>query len=175
MQYLKSLLCLTFSVFVCNLFAATASFDPRQGTDAAGNALVVWGDVDTLTLASTVQAAYKPFAGSWGAPLVISNASAQASDPRMAMNAGGDAVAVWIETAPSNLSHLYAAIRPAAGPWTTPVLICNISDDVRKDFEVSINSTGVIYVTYSSFVTSQLYTNIGSVGGSWGTPQQISN
>src|SRR6516165_3765430 len=69
--------------------------DPRVGLDASGDAVAVWLCLEGR---KAVQAAVRPAAtGAWSAPrnVVRFSAGDHASHPALAVDAGGDAVAVW--------------------------------------------------------------------------------
>ncbi len=68
---------------------------PRIGVDAVGNAVATWHDLTPL--AEHLYAATLPFgAGAWAAPVDVSGAPATAPVSKIAVNASGIAVAVWV-------------------------------------------------------------------------------
>lgn len=77
---------------------------PSAAFDASGNATLVWErrnipnpEEDSLFLPSQseVSTLVRPASGPFGHPRVVSNRSQDASFPRLAVNARGDAVATW--------------------------------------------------------------------------------
>jgi hypothetical protein len=69
------------------------SMSPDVASDAQGDAVAVWLQFDGAN--ARVQAAYRPAEGSFGAPQTLSAAGYEAREPRVAMNAAGEAVIVW--------------------------------------------------------------------------------
>jgi hypothetical protein len=86
---------------------------PHALIDAAGNAAVVW-QAGTFV----VRVAFRPAGGDWGAPQPISTGGS-AEDSEAAMDAAGNAVAVWRRWDGSSYIA-QAAIRPAGGVFGSP-------------------------------------------------------
>ena len=85
-----------------------------MGIDAAGNAVALWRRHDGSKY--IVQAATRPAGGTWLAPVDLSLAGETAKEPRLAVDAAGDAVAVWTRFDGLDLT-VQAAVRPAGGAW----------------------------------------------------------
>lgn len=85
--------------------------------DAAGNATVVWRGGIGLTW--VIRAASRPAGGDWGATQLLSASGASAEDPQVAMDAAGNAVAVWRRWDGKNYIA-QAAIRPPGGVFGSP-------------------------------------------------------
>ena len=91
---------------------------PQLAVDAQGDATAVWqrfNGTDTI-----VQAAARPASGTWQTPVDVSAPGGDADEPRVAVNAHGDAVAVWRRSNGTN-TIVQGAIRPAGGAWHAPV------------------------------------------------------
>jgi hypothetical protein len=69
------------------------AMSPDVASDAQGDAVAVWLQFDGANF--RVQAAYRPAEGSFGAPQTLSVAGYEAREPRVAMNAAGEAAIVW--------------------------------------------------------------------------------
>ena len=98
---------------------------PQLGIDAQGNVTAIWKvshvDVESSTLP----------AGSdvWPRPVVISGPSESAGRVTLAVNASGDAIAVW-----NSFGEVVAAMRPAdAATWGPPVVVSGVAEVVRGD------------------------------------------
>jgi hypothetical protein len=93
--------------------------DPRVAVDAQGNAVAVWyGDNgDNLIVQGAVRAA----GGAWQAPVDLSAAGHNASFPQVAVDAQGNAVAVWNQYDGANRLIVQGAVRPAGGVWQAPI------------------------------------------------------
>jgi len=89
-----------------------SAFEPRIATDPNGNAVAVWTRSDGTNL--RIQGAYRPAGGSFGAVQTLSAAGSSASQPRVSMDALGNAVAIWARTDPSvSKDRIQVALRPA--------------------------------------------------------------
>ena len=102
--------------------AGPAEF-PRVALSASGEAVVVWNQtVDTgTTKITSVWANLQPAQGDWGeaAPIETSDAGS-AGAPRVAIDAAGNAVAMWIQalgTEPTARTEVWTARRDATKPW----------------------------------------------------------
>jgi Ca2+-binding RTX toxin-like protein len=115
---------------------------PRLVMDAAGDGFAGWirsnGDW------AVAQVAYRPAAGSWGAPENLSNRSGDASGLDLAITADGDAIATWQQGSPS--SNLWSSSRPAgANHWRgrVPVTQNWAGLDARVAVDEQGNATAV--------------------------------
>ena len=100
------------------------SWFPQVARDQAENAVAVWQSADGTTN-SIVQAAVRPASGVWQAPEDLSAAGEYAGDAHVALDAAGNAVAVWTRFDGEN-SNIQAALRPASGG------LANTSGPVRR-------------------------------------------
>lgn len=101
-----------------SLFGAQVAVDP------AGNAVAVWGKVIGADI--IVQAATLPFGGSWSAPVDISPVGAASFDQQVAVDASGNAIAIWDRTIVDTV--IQAAMLPFGGSWTLPIDISTAGD-----------------------------------------------
>ncbi len=86
-----------------------AGTEPDVATDPAGGATATWAATPGIASASLTAA------GFWGAAVPVSRSS---GDARIAIDAQGNALAVWSSTIPSGYMALKAAFRPAgATSW----------------------------------------------------------
>jgi len=96
----------------------TAS-QPSVAFDASGNAIAVWTRDAGADI--RVQAAFRPAAGPWAAPVTLSAAGQDALDPQISFDSAGKALAVWYRYDQPNLPNqsavVQASIRPAAGSF----------------------------------------------------------
>jgi hypothetical protein len=77
--------------------AGTNADDLQVATDAAGDAIAVWLQLDPTTNVTRVTEARRPAGGFFGTPAYVSDATFDAANPYVAMNASGKAVATWDE------------------------------------------------------------------------------
>jgi len=105
--------------------AGTAFVDGQDlALDAQGNAVAVWTSYEAWRVTQT---ATRPVGGSWSAPLTFSVPGEEGGwQPRVAVGANGDAVAVWssIRDETGDFRQIVmAATRDSGGAWSTPVAL----------------------------------------------------
>ncbi len=143
---------------------------PRIAVDGEGGATVVWeryGGANRLL----IQATYRPPGGSWQAPVDIGEVTTMvAPEPWVAVDAAGDATAVW-----KNREVIESAYRPAGGSWQAPA---PISDPETESFtpQAAVNAQGdatAVWMHFdgSDYVVQSAYR---PTGGSWGAPTLVS-
>jgi hypothetical protein len=119
--------------------------------DAQGNAVAVWAYYQVIPppiggAAHIIQASTRPAGGDWSAPENISGFrdGQSATDPRVAINARGDAAVVWRRAASTFDSTLvtFVTTRPAGGNWSTPDDISKADDGDAFEPQVAIDAAG---------------------------------
>jgi hypothetical protein len=94
------------------VIARGISGNAAMAMNASGRALVAWADQQT----ETIRIASRSPGGNWTRPTTLSSPHHDALNPRVALNAAGTAVVVWMGTpAARSPFSLEAAIRPAGG------------------------------------------------------------
>jgi hypothetical protein len=86
---------------------------------AGSNIVAVWERSDGMNLIAQA-ADLDPRAGTWAVPTSLSVSGRDADSPRVAVDARGDAVAVWASVSLSGWT-IEAAYRPAGGTWESAV------------------------------------------------------
>ena len=120
-----------------------------------------------------VQASTKAAGGAWEPPVDLSSPGEDSLEPRMAMNAAGHAVAVWVRF--GSQPTVQAASRSPQGNWGEPVDISVPDYGGPSDLDVAIDPAGnaVVVWTRLNYDKSSSYV-IEAVtkqaGGQW-TPQ----
>lgn len=84
----------------------------RVAVDPAGDAVVVWA-VETIFEFNEVWAAYKPAGGGWEAAIELRMPENPASAPDVAIDAHGDAMAVWV----GRSFTIQGEYKPAGSDW----------------------------------------------------------
>jgi PKD domain len=106
---------------------------PSLAVNVAGDAVAVWTMAEPT--GRVVQASYRPApSGVWSTPVDLSSAGAEL-DPAVAIDAAGDAIAVWSRGA------VESAFRPAGGPWGGPVAVSPTLAG-RSDPRVALDAAG---------------------------------
>jgi PASTA domain len=152
--------------------AGQDAFAPQVALDPAGNEVAVWALVDGGRYA--VQAAARPAGGRWGAPQDLSAAGENADDPQVALNPGGDAVAVWRHWRDSSAT-VQAAVRPARGKWGVPQDL-SVAGVVASGPDIALDSAGNAVAVWGRYNGNDfiLQAAVRPAGGAWGAPQDLS-
>ena len=145
------------------------SYSPQIGLDPSGEAIAVWELYNGSN--AIAQASVRPQAGgAWQTPVDLSETNHEAYAPQIAVNAKGEAIAVW---AFDNGSHAIAqaSVRPqAGGAWQTPVDISETASYASEP-QVALNDEGEAVATWDLWSTEELVqVSVRSAGGSWQTP-----
>jgi hypothetical protein len=100
-----------------SLSAAGADAESASlGMDAAGEAIAVWKRPNATN--HLIQESQRPAGGSWSAPVDISPAGQNALQPRLAVDAKGDAAVIWDHYTGVNVTQV--TTRLAGGSWSVP-------------------------------------------------------
>lgn len=116
---------------------------PRAAIDQVGNAAIVW--VHDIGRDRVVQATYRRGpAGTWPEPNDISEASLEVRNHEIALDAAGNAIAVWAERV-QQVFDAYAVRRSAAtGVWGAPVRLSSVEWRASSGPDLSLAPTGRI-------------------------------
>jgi hypothetical protein len=166
-----------------NLSAAGhTAVSPQVAVDPQGNAVVVWQRFKSRNVIA-VQGAVRAVGGSWQAPVELSASDHNSSvHPQVAVDASGDAVAVWKDDGASSFIAKGAA-RLAGGAWQAPVDISapGRSDPQAAAFgqvfpQVAVDARGNMVAVWDhpTGSTSIVQGAVRAAGGAWQTPVNIS-
>jgi hypothetical protein len=155
--------------------------------DAQGNVVAVWrGGVDGGEV--RVQGAVRPAGGPWQAPVDISKPGLDGSSPpgrtvpgpQLALDAHGNAVAVWQRFNGTSLV-VQAAERPAGGRWRAPadVSVPGAAGEDSGSPDVAIDARGNAIVVWHRFDPVRRLNRVQSAsrpaGGTWQPPVAVSS
>jgi hypothetical protein len=126
--------------------------------DGKGNALAVWTRPDGSNL--RVEAAARPAGGTFAAATALSAAGQDASDPQVAFDKKGNALAVWRRSDGTN-DRIEAGLRPFGGSFGVADIISAAGEDAvfpqiavdskRNALAVWMRSEGSIYRIEAAF------------------------
>jgi hypothetical protein len=151
---------------------------PQLALDAQGNAVVVWQRSDGTSL--VVQAAERAAGGRWSAPVDVSvpgGAGEDAGSPDVAIDAHGNAVAIWHRTqlAP-RLNHVQSAVRPAGGTWQPPVAV-SAPDVDATGARIGVDAQGGAIAVWQHFLrdanTPAAQSAMRRPDGTWQSPEDL--
>jgi hypothetical protein len=117
-----------------------AADGPTVALNGRGDAVAVWARQDPTH--ARVRAAYRPANGAWGAPIDVGLPQAASTpEPQVAIDAVGDAVAVWRQPAPA--PAVWASLRPASsGVWGQAVALSTPGAAAFSDVQVAMDGRG---------------------------------
>jgi len=163
--------------------------EPTLAIDGSGNVIAVWSQNTNQPdpsqsgggpqIPNMWSARFDATAGSWSTPGLIGSADLTGFDgterPRLAVNAGGAAVAAWEETR-SGITSIVAA-RLTSGTWSAPVPLETTNDQQASFPAAAIDVNGNAQVVWVQKIDSTEANNSGytarfdAVAGTWGAAQ----
>jgi hypothetical protein len=133
---------------------------------AGSNTVAVWERYDGQSLIA--QATDRDAkTGTWAVPTSLSQSGRDADSPRVAVDARGDAVAVWASVGLSGWT-VQAAYRPAGGTWGTAVALEPPQQGTAAP-DVVLDSSGRAVAVWASTsgARSRVHAAYGGAGGAW--------
>lgn len=117
-------------------------------------------------------------APTWLSPTKLSAPGQNAERPQVAVDAQGDALAVWQRlNEKSATTTIEASSRPGgSGAWTAPVTVSNSSEEASEP-QVALDSKGdavVVWISHGAEYSVQAATRSG-LTGSWQAPTTLQN
>jgi plastocyanin len=155
------------------LVVGNSAGTPRVALDGAGNTTAVWRYFDGTN--QVIQAATRPAGGAFSGPIPLTTDGADAGSPDVAMDAVGDAIAVWVRSDGSNLI-VHASTSPAGGAFAAPVDLSEPGEDAFTP-EIAMSPQGEATATWvRSNVGGDVIVQVsqGSPGGSFSSPLDLS-
>lgn len=146
---------------------------PQVAMDDGGNAVVVWQQRDG-TIWSIYANRYVPGAG-WGTATLIEAGEGDAYSPRVGMDGGGNAIAVWWQRDGAAWNVFANRYVPGTG-WGTGSPIKTGSEDAW-DVHVAVDELGnavAVWQQWDGMIWS-VFANRYVVGSGWGTETIIEN
>jgi hypothetical protein len=146
--------------------------EAEVGIDKAGDTIAVWVHFDGSN--EIIQAAERPAGGTWGSPVDLSAPGEDAADPRLAVGAAGDAVAVWRRYDGANTRIEAASLTPG-GTWGAPVKL-SAGGENAGFAGVAVDSAGDAAAVWQRFdgVNPIIQASTRSAGGVWQAPVDLS-
>ena len=145
-----------------NVFAA------QLAVGAQGDAVAVWNRASGAR-SFVVQGAVRAANGAWQEPITLSAAGGNPGNPQVAVDAHGNAIAVWSRSSDSSSSVVQSAVRPARQNWQAPVELA--VDAASADVAISPHGNAFA-VWHDSRGIAQ--SAMRSADGSWQAPVDLS-
>ena len=132
------------------LFAvANDALAPSVTVNARGDGVIIWTSSDQTGV--SVQASYRRAGKAWGPPQPLSGTAAGTLSPRAALDARGDAVAVWTQTI-NGFSRVHAASFDHAGrAWSAARVLSKAGADSIPPVQVALDGGGDGVVAWSRY------------------------
>jgi hypothetical protein len=143
--------------------------DPQVAIDANGNALAVWSK-EALPHANIMASRYTAGTG-WGAATLIETDNAgAATHPRIAFDASGNALAVWLQSDGTH-DNVWANRYTVGTGWGTAALVETGMVGDAAGPQIAMDGSGNALAVWTKFDGTNLQTmsNRYSVGPGWGT------
>ena len=151
------------------------AWDPQVAFDSNGNAIVVWAQRANAATSGRSIWANRYIAGSgWGTAELIETDSGGASDPQIASDGNGNAIAVWTQS-DGTYARMWVNRYTAGSGWGTPELIGTGNDGHARFPELAVDNSGnaIAVWTQSDGTRENAYANRYTVGSGWGTAELI--
>jgi hypothetical protein len=147
--------------------------EPQVAADSAGDVVAVWRRSKGANY--VIEAVERPTGGAWSAPLQLSAEGQSAETPQVAVDAAGDAVAVWSRSNGSKYI-VQSATRPAGGVWGPPLDLSAAGADAKGP-QVAVDGAGRFVVVWSRSTgpsTAVIQSATGLPSGAWSGPDELS-
>lgn len=129
---------------------STNTTDYRLAVVGNGDAIAVWAQNDGV--AESIYANRFSLDGnSWGTPLTIESSNLGAREPDVAVDAAGNAYAVWLQNDGVNDSVFVSRYSVSANTWSVPELLETSGDAVATP-RVAVSSQGVGVAVWSQII-----------------------
>jgi hypothetical protein len=139
--------------------AGHEAHEPGVASDPQGDSVAIWRLGEGAE--ATVQAAFRPAGGTWQPAVNLSEPGVESGSPRVAIDAEGEAVAVWTRSnGPGEI--IQSAWKARAGTWHAAV---NLSEGAASSPQVTLNPSGRAIAVWVRAGTIQAAA--GSAGGAW--------
>ncbi|MCI1192805.1 hypothetical protein MOJ79_13240 [Calidifontimicrobium sp. SYSU G02091] len=139
---------------------------PEIAMDASGNAVAVWEQNDG-TFLSIYANRYTAGSG-WGSAQLIESMTGDTYQPRIAMDSGGNAIAVWS----SQYDRIHANRYVAGGGWGTAQ---RLDGAIGGNPDIGMEPSGSAIAVWqgSDINGAGIYARLYSTGSGWSAPQLI--
>lgn len=145
---------------------------PQVAINSSGAAMAVWEVVSGA--ASYIQASYAASPGAWGSPATLSPTTQNAVVPQVAINASGQAVAVWQNSV--NGVTMIQGSTYASGSWSSRPATITSSGYSGTSPQVALNNAGQAVVVWAgnNGTSAAIQSSTVTIGGSWSSPASLS-
>ncbi|GKS69190.1 hypothetical protein W03_11940 [Nitrosomonas sp. PY1] len=162
------------------IFQQTAQFfdNLEVAISANGDAVAVWLETDSDFSINSVWAVhYNATADTWSGPTLLDSGTQNAYEPKVAMDANGNATVVWMQQLESGIDAWAARFQVNSG-WETAVMLENKNSSDGGGFpqsDVAMDNMGNAIVIWSQRIGVQsfIHANRYVIGQGWGSAKSI--
>jgi hypothetical protein len=144
----------------------------QGGRDAAGHIMVIWSSVTAENNCDVWANRYVPGSG-WGAPVQLNYADRVAVQPKLAINAAGDAMAIWQEGDYNSDSYdqLWSRRYTPGSGWEAAQRVDGGSTTSPEDAQIALDELGNAVAVYTS--SGNVMANSHERIAGWGMPSAL--
>jgi hypothetical protein len=152
--------------------------NPQLAIDPSGNVMVIWNQKSSSLISDMWANRYTAGSG-WGTPTLIeAGAGSELGVPRIAMDAAGNAIAVWPQSGASpSTQDIWANRYVSGGSWGTATLIGPTGAGTSFEPEIGVDDIGNAVVTWRQPQVPagifSIWSNRYTVGAGWSGPELI--
>lgn len=152
--------------------SAESATSAALSVGANGAAVAAWTQ-DDGTRSNLWARAFTPLGG-WAAPVLVESSTESASSPALAVDADGNATAVWTQFDGAR-HNLWGSRFTPLGGWNGPTLVETSNSGSASQQVVVVDSNGIATTLWSQFDGAQinLWSNRHVPLTGWGTPEIV--
>jgi Bacterial Ig-like domain len=152
------------------------AYSPDISVDGSGNAMAIWTQIEMVGNQGTSHVwanRYTPSSG-WGAAQPIKTENAKQSYlGRVALDAAGNAIAVWVQENLTTLAiEIWTNNNPLGQNWGTPQALQTVSSQKGFDPRIAVDSNGNAITMWS--LNGGLMAKRYTTDSGWGNPVKVS-
>ena len=158
-----------------DVLSAEGSAKPRVGIDDAGNATMIWLQLEGISSRRNVWTSRRPAGGAWSAPALLESVDTDFFDLDLAVDASsGKAVAVWRG---ATQPEIYGRVASAAGTWGPIASLNGVGNNIN-DLQAGIDVNGNAVASWSQTpigsTINSIWSNRYSAANGWGGATRVS-
>jgi hypothetical protein len=146
---------------------------PKVAVDPAGNAVAIWER--HVGGEQVIEASERPGGGEWSTPEKISSANEEGRESQVAIDAAGNAYAVWVEEGASLTSVIRSAVRPLGGEWSVPENLSPPFQGGNPQVALAAAAGAVAAWTIDDGDDMVVQAAVRPAGGEWSDPKDLSD
>lgn len=151
----------------------------RIDADSKSTLYAVWVQSYSDGAPPDIDFSYRTAGGSWAQSARINDSVGMAGSPDVAIDAAGNAYAVWWDARNRPQGDIYFAYRPAGGSWETNLTVNDVAGVPTADTvpRIGVNHKGNAYAAWldSRNPVPDVYSSYRPAGGTWGANERVSD